>query len=185
MKPGLSYLNKITATIETIPYSMPEFIIKYHFLQANTPVEEQFELSFPIFYQSFFTFAAFQSIDKFRASWDVKKYTCHERLVTSIFIGKFDFVKDELHLQRVFPGIILTEFHQHLSRADESRQMDNYLVPFHQYGMILKNGSDEIYWMQLNIDMTNTMFIECLVETASLREKAKFLLKHIRFVISE
>lgn len=164
---------------------MPELLIKYHYLQDSQPKEQTHEITFPIFYQSFFTFAAVQTIDKFRASWDVKKYLCHERLITSIFIGKFEFVKDEMHLQRVFPGIIFTEFRQFTPNDKDRRPMDSYMVPFHQYGMILRNGSDEVYWMQLSIDMTNAMFIECLVETAMLREKARFLLQHIRFVISE
>jgi hypothetical protein len=171
--------------VKRIPYKMPAFTIDYFCVQDDVPKSESHRITFPIFYQCFFGFVRLKSVDFFRSEWDCMKNYCYEKIVTNIFIGKFDFVKDELHLKTIFPGAILLDRKEYQVWTTVNKHKHPYSVPFYQYGMALRNHAEETFLIRLNLDMTNTVYIECLVETQALSAKADFLLQHIQFVISE
>jgi hypothetical protein len=181
-QPGSKLSLTLQAQILRVPYETPEIMLSYSYLDNDVPKENMGSFIFPIFYHSFFTFVRMSTNEYFRYQWDLKKHS-HMRLVSKIFIGKFDFVKDEFHLQQVFPGVQCLDRADGLSKVHKAGQQVS--VPLYQYGMAMRGSPEEVFWVRLSIDTTNTMFLECLVENSNLRSKAEFLLNHIIFVISE
>ena len=185
LNPGEATKVSLTCQIVRVPYVLPKISISFTSLAQGVPTECSEAFNFPIFYHIFFTYSRLQSVDSFRHGWDMLRFTSL-KFVSEIFIGKFDFVKDELHLQQMFPGIVFVDKKEYKASSHINSHLHSFSVPFFQYGMVMKgSGLAELYWFRFNIDMTNTMFIECMVDNNSLLAKADFLLQHLIFVISE
>lgn len=167
-----------------VPYQMPRLCVRFVQVQSGHPVEQQLTFEVPIFYPAFFTNLRLQSANRFRQTWDAAKYS-GQHVASDIFIGRFDLVKDEARLQLLFPGMLFLAQQDFPGVAHTKKDSYSFRVPFFQYGLALHRAGAN-YWLRLNVDITNAIFIETCVpaQEASMPE-VEFLINHIISILSD
>lgn len=161
-----------------VPYGMPDLVIRYTNIVGDVPVEREERVRLDVFFHAFFTYSSVDSVDSFRHAWCMMKYTSRV-FVSDVFVGKFDIVKGETQLKRMFPGIVYID-------KKEYKESETFVVPFFQYGMVMNyHTAGGRVWIMIHIDMSNSMFIEFIVDSPGLVHTAHFLLQHLVFILSE
>lgn len=139
----------------------------------------------PIFYPAFFTNLALESANSFRLQWDRSR--CGLRhVVSEIFIARFDLVKDEDRLRLIFPGLRFVRKREYRGVSRVKKDSYCFNVPFFQYGFGLRRPG-LMYWLRLNIDITNAAFVETCVEVEDSGDmpQVEFLINHIISILSD
>lgn len=165
---------------------MPRLKFTYSFIPDSLPQQCDIEVPFPVFYHTFFRFLKLFHSNEFRYNWDMKGLYCKRR-ISSIFIGKFELVKDELHLSKLLPGIIFLEKKEYKSTVMISGQANVHTLNLYQYGAIMRENEEEHILLRVNIDNTNAMFLECITDGKFPHSDTRvdFLLNHLVYVLSE